>query len=600
MLALIKKTVSKPLTLTLLSFSLLSVNLPLFAATTTAPAETTIVKPSTTSSQPAIYSQMAIHHPVWAKSGMVATQETIATQIGLDILKQGGNAVDAAVAVGYALAVTLPRAGNLGGGGFMLVYIADKKQVIAIDYREKAPAKASRDMYLDEDGEVVPNLSTFHGLAIGTPGTVMGLEHAREAYGSLSREQLMAPSIKLAKQGIVVTADLANSLSNMKERLSQWPETVAIFYKKDGSNYQAGDILKQTDLAKTLTLISEQGDKGFYQGNTAKAIASSIHNAKGVVSESDLKNYNIVERKAIEGTYRGYQIFSMPPPSSGGIHIVQILNMLENYDLTAMGHNSAQHIHTLVESMRRAYADRSLHLGDSDFVKVPVQTLISKQYAKQLVSEINSDQATPSSDVQPDANLPYESDQTTHFSIVDKWGNAVANTYTLNYSYGSGIVAKGTGVLLNNEMDDFSAKPGHANGYGLIGGEANAIAPGKRPLSSMSPTIILKDKQLYMVTGTPGGSRIITTTLQVLSNVIDYDMNVADATSATRIHHQWLPDYIRIESGLSLDTIKLLEQKGHQLKLQSTMGSTQSIMKTESGLFGASDPRTPSSLSAGY
>lgn len=584
MLSLLKNKISHPFNLVVLSFSFLALN------------------PSTSAAAPqtAIYSQMAIHHPVWAKSGMVASQEAMATKIGLDILKQGGNAVDAAVAVGYALAVTLPRAGNLGGGGFMLVYLADKKQVVAIDYREKAPAQASRDMYLDENGEVVPNLSTFHGLAIGTPGTVMGLEHARKTYGTLSREQLIAPAIKLAKDGIVVTADLANSLNTLKDRLSKWPNTRDIFFKKDGSNYQPGEILKQEDLAKTLSIISKEGEEGFYQGDVAKAIASSIQAANGIVSEKDLENYNVVERKAIQGTYRGYEVFSMPPPSSGGVHIVQILNMLENYDLAAMGHNSAQHIHTMVESMRRAYADRSLHLGDSDFVKVPVKTLTSKKYAKELVATINPDKATSSKDIQPDADLPYESDQTTHFSVVDKWGNAATNTYTLNYSYGSGIVAEGTGVLLNNEMDDFSAKPGHANGYGLIGGEANSIAPGKRPLSSMSPTVVLKDKELFMVTGTPGGSRIITTTLQVISNVIDYDMNIAEATSATRIHHQWLPDYIRIESGLSADTIKLLEQKGHQLKVESTMGSTQTIMKSEVGLYGASDPRTPSSLSAGY
>ena len=589
MLSRLKNKISHPFNLVVLSFSFLAVNPSTSAAT-----------PPTAAPQTAIYSQMAIHHPVWAKSGMVASQEAMATKIGLDILKQGGNAVDAAVAVGYALAVTLPRAGNLGGGGFMLVYLADKKQVVAIDYREKAPAQASRDMYLDENGEVVPNLSTFHGLAIGTPGTVMGLEHARKTYGTLSREQLIAPAIKLAKDGIVVTADLANSLNALKDRLSKWPNTRDIFFKKDGSNYQPGEILKQEDLAKTLSIISEEGEEGFYQGDVAKAIASSIQAANGVVSEKDLENYNVVERKAIQGTYRGYEVFSMPPPSSGGVHIVQILNMLENYDLAAMGHNSAQHIHTMVESMRRAYADRSLHLGDSDFVKVPVKTLTSKKYAKELVATIDPDKATSSKDIQPDADLPYESDQTTHFSVVDKWGNAATNTYTLNYSYGSGIVAEGTGVLLNNEMDDFSAKPGHANGYGLIGGEANSIAPGKRPLSSMSPTVVLKDKELFMVTGTPGGSRIITTTLQVISNVIDYDMNIAEATSATRIHHQWLPDYIRIESGLSADTIKLLEQKGHQLKVESTMGSTQTIMKSEVGLYGASDPRTPSSLSAGY
>lgn len=585
MLDLIKNKIAKPISLLVVSTSFLLTSPAISAATT---------------SQPAIFSQMAIHHPVWAKSGMVATQEAIATKIGVEILKQGGNAVDAAVAVGYALAVTLPRAGNLGGGGFMLVYLADKEQVIAIDYREKAPSTASRDMYLDEHGDVIPNLSKFHGLAIGTPGTVMGLEHARKTYGTLSREALIAPAIKLAKDGIIVTPDLENSLTAMQARLSKWPNTSKIFYKKDGSTYHAGELLKQTDLAKTLALISDQGEKGFYQGPVADAIVSSIKEAGGSVSKQDLIDYNSVDRKAIEGTYRGYQIFSMPPPSSGGVHIVQILNMLENYDIKKMGHNSAQHIHTMVESMRRAYADRSLHLGDSDFVKVPVKTLISKQYAKQLVDGINPDKATPSSEIQPDADLPYESNQTTHFSIVDKWGNAVANTYTLNYSYGSGIVAEGTGVLLNNEMDDFSSKPGVANGYGLIGGEANAIEPGKRPLSSMSPTVILKDDELFMVTGTPGGSRIITTTLQVISNVIDFDMNVAEATAAPRIHHQWLPDYIRIESGLSLDTIKLLEAKGHQLKVESAMGSTQSIIKSDTGLYGASDTRRPSSLSEGY
>ena len=579
MLTLLKKNIVLPISLSLLFTS---------PQITAAP------------SQAPIYSQQSIHHPVWAKSGLVATQEAIATNIGVEILKQGGNAVDAAVAVGYALAVTLPRAGNLGGGGFMMVYLADKQQVIAIDYREKAPSLASRDMYLDKQGEVVPNLSTFHGLAIGTPGTVMGLEYARKHYGNLSREALMAPAIKLALEGIVVTPDLANSLLAMQKRLAQWPETKRIFYKKDGSSYQAGEILKQTDLANTLSLISEQGEKGFYQGEVAKAIASRVQKAQGILSEQDLQNYHVVERQAITGSYRGYDIFSMPPPSSGGIHIVQILNMLENYDLNSMGHNSAQHIHTLAEAMRRAYADRSLHLGDSDFVKVPVKALINKDYAKKLVKDIDPDKATPSELIHPSTDLPYESDQTTHFSIIDKWGNAVSNTYTLNYSYGSGMVADGTGVLLNNEMDDFSAKPGHANGYGLIGGEANAIEAGKRPLSSMSPTIILKDNRLFMVTGTPGGSRIITTTLQIISNVIDYKMNIAEATAVPRIHHQWLPDEIRIEQGLSADTLKLLEQKGHAVKQKSTMGSTQSIMKTEQGLFGASDPRTPSSLSLGY
>jgi len=550
--------------------------------------------------QNAIYSNMSIHHPVWAESAMVATQERLATQIGIDILKQGGNAVDAAVAVGYALAVTLPRAGNLGGGGFMLVYLNKQQKAIAIDYREKAPSRASRDMYLDVQGNAQSQLSRFHGLAVGVPGTVMGLELARKKYGTFSRERLIAPAIKLATEGIIVSPDLANSLNRAQPRLSKWAASNAIFYKSAGNRYQVGERLKQLDLANSLRLISEQGENAFYQGKIAKQITQSIQQAGGLITLEDMKNYHAVEREAINGNYRGYHVLSMPPPSSGGIHIVQLLNMLENYPLSDYGHNSAQSIHIMSEAMRRAYADRALYLGDSDFVDVPIERLTSKVYALQRSKQIDADKATPSRKVSAGRVPPYESNETTHFSIVDRWGNAVSNTYTLNFSYGMGMVAKGSGILLNNEMDDFSAKPGVPNGYGLIGGEANAIAGNKRPLSSMSPTILLKGNQPYLVTGTPGGARIITTTLQIILNVIDHNMNIAQATAAPRIHHQWLPDYIRYEQGISIDTINLLKEKGHTLKKQATMGSTQTILVSENGILGASDPRTPSALSLGY
>ncbi|PHR87389.1 MAG: gamma-glutamyltransferase [Moritella sp.] len=574
----------------------ISLTLPTALAKTTSSVTVAKIKPSTS----AIYSQMAIHHPVWAANGMVASQEALATQIGVDIMQQGGNAIDAAVAVGYALAVTLPRAGNLGGGGFMLVYLADEQRSIAIDYREVAPQAAYPDMYLDDAGNPDSQLSRFHGLAVGVPGTVLGFELALNKYGSMSLAQVMAPAIKLARDGIVVTPDLANSLRATKKRLSQWPSTQSIFYKADGSNYQPGEILKQTDLANTLSAIAKKGSPAFYQGPIAKQISDSVRDAGGIMTMQDLASYKAIERQPVTGDYRGYQVISMPPPSSGGVHIVQMLNMLSQFPIDKMGHNSAATIHVMAESMRRAYADRSLYLGDPDFVNVPVAELTNKQYAKQLVSQINLNKATPSSDVSPGTLLPYESNQTTHFSVVDKFGNAVSNTYTLNFSYGSGLVADGTGVLLNNEMDDFSAKPGTPNAYGLIGGKANAVAAKKRPLSSMTPTIVLKDNKPYLVTGSPGGSRIITTTLQVIMNVIDHNMNIAEASAAPRFHHQWLPDVIRIEKGLNVDTINLLESKGHKVEVKAAMGSTQTIMLTEEGVYGASDPRRPNALSLGY
>ncbi|MBO1895191.1 MULTISPECIES: gamma-glutamyltransferase [unclassified Shewanella] len=547
-----------------------------------------------------IFSEMATAQPIYAKHGMVSSQEAIASQIGVDILKQGGNAVDAAVAVAYALAVTLPRAGNIGGGGFMLVHLAEQNKTIAIDYRETAPAKAHKDIFLDEQGNAVDKLSREHGLAVGVPGTVMGMELALKQYGTMKMAQVIKPAIKLAKDGIVVTSDLSNSLAGLKSRITQWPSSAAIFYHADGSNYQVNELLKQPELAQSLSLIAQKGSKGFYQGETAEKIVSAVQNAGGVMSLTDLANYKVVEREPVRGNYRGYEVVSMPPPSSGGIHIIEMLNVLEQFPIDKLGHNSANTLHLMAETMKYAYADRSEYLGDPDFVTVPVKQLTSKQYAKEIASKIAINKTTPSSEIKPGKLAPYESDQTTHFSVIDKWGNAVANTYTLNFSYGSGLVAKGTGILLNNEMDDFSVKPGTPNGYGLIGGEANAVQGNKRPLSSMSPTMVMKDGKPFIVTGSPGGSRIINITLQMIMNVIDHNLNIAEATAAARMHHQWLPDFIWVEHTLNRDTISLLEAKGHKVKVQESIGSTQSIMMTEQGLFGASDPRRAGSAAIGY
>ncbi|MGP5685948.1 gamma-glutamyltransferase [Psychrobacter glacincola] len=548
----------------------------------------------------AIYSEDAIHHPVWAKNSMVATQEALASDIGLKILKDGGNAVDAGVAVGFALAVTLPRAGNIGGGGFMMIYDAKQGKTVALDYREKAPSSASRDMYLDEDGNAVSDLSRYHGLAVGVPGTVAGLLKALEDHGTMSRGQVMAPAIALAEDGIEVTAGLSESLTALSDRMQKWPSTKKIFFKPDGSAYQPGERLKQPELAKSLKLIAAKGADGFYKGETASKLVKAVNEAGGSMSLQDLANYEAIARVPVKGDYHGYEIVSMPPPSSGGIHIVQILNILEGYPLKDYGQNSAQTIHLMAEAMQLAYADRAEYLGDSDFIDVPASGLASQAYADKLRTLINPDKATPASTIKANNPLPYESDQTTHFSIVDKDGNAIANTYTLNFSYGTGLVAEGTGILLNNEMDDFSAKPGVPNGYGLLGGEANAVEANKRPLSSMSPTLIFKDSKPYIVTGSPGGSRIITTVTQIISNVIDHDMNIAEATHAPRIHDQWLPDEIRVEKALNIDTVKKLESMGHTVSPKSAMGSTQSIMITPNGVYGSSDPRIVDAAVVGY
>lgn len=549
-----------------------------------------------------IYSGKDRFHPVTAQNGMVSSQEAIATKVGVAILEKGGNAVDAAIATGFALAVTLPRAGNLGGGGFMMIHKAATGETDALDYREKAPAAATRDMFLGDDGEPDNQKSRFSGLAIGVPGTVAGFAAAFEKHGSgnLTWEELLAPSIALAQDGIAVTPDLSASLAARIKRLGKDPATAEIFFKAGLVPYLPGETLKQTDLAKTLQLIADQGAAGFYQGETAERIAAKVQAAGGGMTPADLAAYEPVWRTPVTGAYRGYEIASMPPPSSGGVHIVQILNMLEGYPMREYGSNSADSIHVMAEAKRRAYADRSKYLGDPDYSDIPVNGLTDPDYAAKLAQSIDMKAVTASTDVAPGNPIPYESNETTHYSVVDKDGNAVSNTYTLNFSYGVGLTADGTGVLLNNELDDFSAKPGSPNAYGLIGGTANAVEGGKRPLSSMSPTLVFKDGSLFLVTGSPGGSRIITTTLQIILNVIDHQMNIAEATAAPRVHHQWFPDEIRIEEGLSPDTIRLLEERGHKIALKNVMGSTQSIMKVSGILAGASDPRRQGALTAGY
>lgn len=540
-----------------------------------------------------------IFHPVHTMHGMVASESAYATQAGVDVLKAGGNAVDAAVAVGFTLAVTLPNAGNLGGGGFMVLHEGKTGKDVAIDFREMAPSAATRNMYLDANGNVVPNKSLYTPFAIGVPGSVAGLLHALDQYGTKKRAEVIAPAIRLAEKGYPVSEQLGLLLQAEKEHLQVSAATRKVFFKGD-QPLQIGDRLVQADLARSLKLISAQGAKAFYDGPIADAIVAEMQQHGGLITKDDLRRYKVVEREPVRGTYRGYEIVSMPPPSSGGAHIVQILNILEHCPLKDYGPDSAQTIHTMAEAMKLAYADRSEYLGDTDFVKVPLKGITSKAYAAELAKKIDPDKATPASTIKPGKPQPYESDQTTHFSVADAQGNVVAVTYTLNLNFGSGLMAPGTGILLNNEMDDFAAKPGVPNAFGLIGGDANAVQAGKRPLSSMSPTIVLKDGKPWAVTGSPGGARIITTTLETLVDLIDFGMNPAEAAATPRIHHQWLPDELRVERGLSPDTIRLLQAKGHKVVEKPAMGRTQTIQITPAGFLGYSDPRNPDGMTAGF
>jgi gamma-glutamyltranspeptidase / glutathione hydrolase len=544
----------------------------------------------------------AIRAAVAAKSGMVVAEEALATKVGVEVLKRGGNAVDAAVAVGFALAVTLPRAGNLGGGGFMLVRLAQGGKIIAIDYRETAPAGIQADSFLDARGEADPKKSREQGLAVGVPGTVAGLALAQRQYGSgkFTLAELIAPAIQLAREGFPIDADLADSLAKAKPLLARWSTTSAIFLHADGAPLREGELLLQPDLADSLEEIARAGPQAFYRGRIADQIAMSVQAAGGTMTRDDLARYRAAERAPVAGNYRGYDIFSMSPPSAGGVHLIQILNILEGYDLSVLGPGSLQGAHLMVEAMKIAYADRARFLGDPDFVRVPVAGLLSTAYAAELRKLIQPEKALRAGDLTANNPIPYEGDHTTHYSIVDRDGNAVANTYTLNLHYGLGLVADGTGILLNNELDDFAAKPGAPNAFGLVGGSANAPGPGKKPLSSMAPTIVLKNGKLFLVTGSPGGSRIITTLVNLLVNVIDYRMNIAEATSAPRIHHQWLPDEVRVEPGVRSDVVDVLEVRGNRVVRGEPWGSANSILVTKDGLLGAADPRSAGALAAGF
>ncbi|SUA56234.1 gamma-glutamyltransferase [Oligella urethralis] len=543
--------------------------------------------------------EMNVFHPIEATNGMVATEQNLASQVGLEILKKGGNAVDAAVAIGFSLAVSLPNAGNIGGGGFMLVHDAKSGKTIALDFREKAPAAASETMYQDEHGEIIPRKSWYTHQAIGVPGTVAGLTKALEQWGSLPLAEVMQPAIELAEKGYEVSPTMAKLLQVEKDNLGKWPTTKAIFFNGE-EPLTTGDTLVQKNLANSLKLIANEGADAFYKGAIADEIVRDQQAHDGLITKEDLANYEAVEREVVRGDYRGYEIVSMPLPSSGGIHIVQMLNALEHIPIKESGVNSAKTISLIAETMKRAYADRSEYLGDSDFVKVPTKQLTSKDYAKSIAETVLEGNITPAQEIKPGDLTPYESDQTTHYSVVDKEGNAVAVTYTLNLNFGSGIVAGDTGILMNNEMDDFSSKPGVPNAFGLIGGKANAIEPNKRPLSSMSPTMVLKDGKPWLVTGSPGGARIITTVLQQIINAVDFGMNPAAATNTPRFHHQWLPDELRLELGFSPDTVQLLEDAGYKVSIKPSMGRTQTIQIIDGTMYGYSDPRNPDGAALGY
>ncbi|HHL2512102.1 TPA: gamma-glutamyltransferase [Yersinia enterocolitica] len=559
---------------------------------------------------------------VEAKNGMVVTSQYLASQVGTDILKMGGNAVDAAVAVGYAQAVVNPCCGNIGGGGFMTIHLADGTDTF-INFRETAPAAASTDMYLDKEGKVTKDASLYGYLAAGVPGTVLGMDSAQKKYGKLTRQQVMAPAIKLAREGFVLTRADTDILDTTVKRFRQDPESARIFLRKNGEALQPGDRLIQADLADTLTAISEKGPDAFYQGKIPQSVEAAAKKGGGILTTADFANYKITETAPITCSYRGYKFVSSPPPSSGGVTLCETLNVLEGYDLKSMGFNSAAYIHTLTEAIRHAYMDRNTFLGDPEFVKNPIDRLLSKSYAADIRKQIVANKATPSVEVQPGMQ-PHEKPETTHYSIVDHDGNAVSTTYTVNGRFGAVVIAPGTGFFLNDEMDDFTVKVGEQNLYGLVQGATNSIAPGKRPLSSMSPTLVTKDGKTFMVLGSPGGSRIITITLQTALNVIDHGMAPQEAVDAPRIHHQWLPDEVYYEQrGVSADSLNLLKTMGYKMVEQNPWGAAELILvglagvegvspansgndsavsgKVREGyLYGANDVRRPAGAAIGY
>ncbi len=559
--------------------------------------------------------------PVQARDGMVVTAQHLATDVGVAILKQGGNAIDAAVAVGYALAVVHPCCGNLGGGGFMTIHFADGHETF-VNFREKAPGRATPGMYLDAKGDVVPGLSLDGYLAVGVPGTVMGLDTALKKYGTMSREAVMAPAIGLASEGYVLTPGDAAILDSKVPAFQAQPNVAAIFLE-DGKPLAAGDRLVQGDLARTLQAIAKDGPDAFYKGPIAKAIVAASEAHGGILSLQDFESYTAEELKPVECAYRGYRVVSSPPPSSGGTTICETLAILEGYPMGFLGFHSAAGVHYLIEALRHAFLDRNTELGDPDFVENPLDRLLSDDYAARIRATIDPYRATPSAELKP-GTAPHEGTQTTHYSIVDKAGNAVAVTYTINAYFGAKVIAGDTGFFLNDEMDDFTSKPGVANMFGLVQGQANAIAPGKRPLSSMSPTIVTRDGKVFLVVGSPGGSRIITITLEAILNAVDYGMDIQAAVDAPRIHHQWLPDKVYVEpQALSPDTERVLTGMGYTIVEQTPWGAAEAIMvgrenegkKLAAGggddtmhagnalpglLYGANDDRRPAGKAAGF
>lgn len=567
---------------------------PLLMAVTAAPIAAQSTLPAMPAADAPIIDYQNRYLPAYGKAGMVVSPEALAGEIGLAILKEGGNAVDAAVATGFALAVTLPRAGNIGGGGFMLIHLAETNEQVFVDYRETAPAAATRDMFLKEDGSVDQRKAYFSHQAAGVPGTVAGLIHAQERFGKLTLKQVIQPAIDLAEKGFATPLALHMSLNARAERLAENAEAKRIYLQGGEAAPAPGTLLTQSDLASTLKRIRDKGADGFYKGETAELIAGDMAANGGLITTEDLAGYRALERPPVRGTFRDFEIVSVAPPSSGGVHVLQMLNILEPYPLESYGHNSAAYLHRVIESMKLAYADRSRYMGDPDQTVIPTEALISKEYGAERRKLINAERAKTAEEIGPGNPVPTESPDTTHYSVADAEGNVVANTYTLNFSFGSHIVVPGTGILLNNEMDDFAAKAGDANAYGLVQGEANTIAPGRRPLSSMTPTIVLKDGQPWLAAGSPGGSLIITTVLQTLLNAMVFDMNIAAAVAAPRVHNQWMPDRTLVEPGISLDTQRILEDWGHSLSpTRRTIGRSNSLIIDEGWMQGFADMRRP-------
>lgn len=547
-----------------------------------------------------IFRSDQIHQPVIAERGVIVSDDRYANMEGIKVLEEGGNAIDAAVTMGFVMAVTYPRAGNLGGGGFMLLRLAESGEVIALDYRETAPGSASPELFLDSEGRVDRTKTRGSVMSAGVPGTVAGLAAALEKYGTISLERALEPAINYAEKGFTVGYEKRNSLIRARNRMERSDESLSIFYKESGDSYDVGEIITQKDLAWTLEQIREHGTEAFYKGAVAEKIVNFMQEAGGIITMEDMSSYSPVVREPVSTNYRGYRVYSMPPPSAGGVQLLQILHIADKFDIAGSGHNSAEYIHILTEAMKLSFADRSIYLGDPDFSDIPVDELLSEKYASDLASAINPDIAVPSSDIGPGSIQSSQGRDTTHFTVIDSSGNVVSNTYTLNFSYGSGITVPGTGILLNNEMDDFVFEKGVPNAYGLIGGEKNMVEGGKRMLSSMAPVIVLKDDEPFLSTGGPGGSRIITTVLQVIVNVIDHGMNIATATAMPRFHHQWLPDTIYVETGISTDTLRILEQKGHSITHGRTIGSTNSVHLIDGFIYGSADPRRSESSASAF